>query len=150
MRIFKSNTTKIVIACFIIFMAIPFIFVESPETQKNKSVSIPLEQSSNPLTRFLDRIGSFYGLKKGSRVSDSGSSSLGNGSVNLASAKKSGRQIPPGNLTRTNGQDNLQNGADAKTGIVPGTASWIHSAQEDWLELETQEGGERYPNRRET
>ena len=28
--------------------------------------------------------------------------------------------------------------------------SWIHSAQEDWLELETQEGGERYPNRRET
>lgn len=29
-------------------------------------------------------------------------------------------------------------------------ASWIHSAQEDWLELEIQEGGERYPNRRET
>ena len=142
MRIFKSNTTKIVIACFIIFMAIPFIFVESPETQKNKSVSIPLEQSSNPLTRFLDRIGSFYGLKKGSRVSDSGSSSLGNGSVNLASAKKSGRQIPPGNLTRTNGQDNLQNGADAKTGIVPGTAN--HKAKLPEIKEYIRMDGETY------
>lgn len=28
--------------------------------------------------------------------------------------------------------------------------SWIHSAQEDWLELETQEGGETDSNKRET
>lgn len=64
MRVFKSNTTRIVIACFIIFMAIPFIFVESSGDGKRSDVSIPLETTSNPLAKIIDRIGSFYGFKK--------------------------------------------------------------------------------------
>ena len=64
MRVFKSNTTRIVIACFIIFMAIPFIFVESSDGVKGGSLSIPMESSANPLSKIIDRIGSFYGFKK--------------------------------------------------------------------------------------
>ena len=64
MRVFKSNTTRIVIACFIIFMAIPFIFVESSDGVKGGGLSIPMESSANPLSKIIDRIGSFYGFKK--------------------------------------------------------------------------------------
>lgn len=64
MLVFKSNTTRIVIACFIIFMAIPFIFVESSDGVKGGGLSIPMESSANPLSKIIDRIGSFYGFKK--------------------------------------------------------------------------------------
>ncbi len=64
MKFLKSNTTRIALACFIIFMAIPFIFVESNTPIKNTTPGIPMEQSSNPLAKIIDRIGSFYGFKK--------------------------------------------------------------------------------------
>ena len=89
MRVFKSNTTRIVIACFIIFMAIPFIFVESSGSGKRSDVSIPMESSANPLAKIIDRIGSFYGFKKArpSRGSfEKGSGGVSNGEV-LASLK---------------------------------------------------------------
>ena len=123
MRIFKGNTIKIAVACFIIFMAIPFIFVESSDLKKGQSPTIPMEQSANPLTRFLDRIGSFYGFKKANKGNTvkAGNSSFDKAPVNLASAKKQGRFIEPGNLRKDKNPEDLQRGTDAKTGIVPNT-----------------------------
>lgn len=89
MKVFKSNTTRIVIACFIIFMAIPFIFVESDEVVKNSTPGIPLEQSSNPLAKIIDRIGSFYGFKKNA-AKQNRSSFAKKGDV-LASTKMRGK-----------------------------------------------------------
>ncbi|WP_428066759.1 hypothetical protein [Candidatus Proelusimicrobium volucris] len=90
MRVFKSNTTRIVIACFIIFMAIPFIFVESSGEGRRSDVSIPLETTSNPLSKIIDRIGSFYGFKKRparASFNKSGAAPSDNGEV-LASLKR--------------------------------------------------------------
>ena len=97
MRAFKSNTTRIVIACFIIFMAIPFIFVESSGDGKRSDVSIPMETSSNPLAKIIDRIGSFYGFKKRpSRASfnKSGAAVASDGGEVLASLKRSAEVAP--------------------------------------------------------
>lgn len=90
MQVFKSNTTRIVIACFIIFMAIPFIFVESSDGVKSGGPSIPMETSANPLSKIIDRIGSFYGFKK-----RSARPSFDKDGRTLASLKRPSQGLPP-------------------------------------------------------
>ncbi len=112
MRAFKSNTTRIVIACFIIFMAIPFIFVESSGDGKRSDVSIPMETSSNPLAKIIDRIGSFYGFKKRpSRASfnKSGAAVASDGGEVLASLKRSAEVAPGSGM---DGADSPAEGGD--------------------------------------
>ncbi len=112
MRVFKSNTTRIVIACFIIFMAIPFIFVESSGDGKRSDVSIPMETSSNPLAKIIDRIGSFYGFKKRpSRASfnKSGAAVASDGGEVLASLKRSAEVAPGSGM---DGADSPAEGGD--------------------------------------
>ena len=123
MRFLKSNTFKIIVACFVIFMAIPFIFVESSEVKKGDTPSIPLEQTSNPLVRFFDRIGSFYGFKKSpkdnkDRAKRPSFDKKGEG-VNLASAKRPGNLLPPGRNSFDKEDGKPLRATDAKTGIVP-------------------------------
>lgn len=89
MRVFKSNTTRIVIACFIIFMAIPFIFVESSDGVKGGGLSIPMESSANPLSKIIDRIGSFYGFKK-----KPARASFDKKGQTLASVKRAEKKLP--------------------------------------------------------
>lgn len=143
MRIFKGNTIKIAVACFIIFMAIPFIFVESSDVKKGQGPTIPMEQSANPITRFLDRIGSFYGFKKGhkGKSAKAVNSSFDKAPLNLASAKKQGRFIPPGNLRERKNPEDLQQASDAKTGIIPDNAPSVKAKLPEVKEYVRMDGG---------
>ena len=118
MRVFKSNTTRIVIACFIIFMAIPFIFVESSDGVKSSNVSIPMESSANPLSKIIDRIGSFYGFKK-----KPARASFDKKGTALASAKHSGRALPSSSNAPRRAEDASSSDISLDLGDIPAAPS---------------------------
>ncbi|MDR1684582.1 MAG: hypothetical protein LBR90_03880 [Elusimicrobiota bacterium] len=59
---FKTNTFRVMLGAFILFMAIPFFFMEeTPVPQRDVYGNEPVTASENPLSKILNRVGGFYG-----------------------------------------------------------------------------------------
>ncbi len=68
MRLLRDNTFRVVLVFVVVFFFLPFLFSDkSPvyeDTSALAAAGQTVEMSSNPLAKFYNRVGSFYGFKK--------------------------------------------------------------------------------------
>lgn len=67
MQFLSNNGFRAAVVIFILFLAVPFLFVDKTAITPKASAegeALPVGVSKNPLSKFFNRVGSFYGFKK--------------------------------------------------------------------------------------